>query len=65
VLFRSPQILQDIAVLPGISHNANIHEFLKQKHIRIPADEADDSEDAADQPAAAATPQSSSLGDAS
>jgi DNA-binding transcriptional ArsR family regulator len=39
-----PQILQDEAALPGISHNANIHEFLKQKHIRVPADEPDDSE---------------------
>lgn len=45
-LANCPQILQDEAALPGISHNANIHEFLKQKHIPVPADEQDDSEDA-------------------
>ena len=40
-----PQILQDEAALPGISHNTNIHEFFKQKHIPVPADQADDTED--------------------
>lgn len=32
-LAESPQILQDAAALPGISHNKNIHFFLEQKHI--------------------------------
>lgn len=32
-LADSPQILQDVAALPGISHNKNIHFFLDQKHI--------------------------------
>lgn len=40
-----PQIAQDAAALPGISHNTSIHEFFKQKHIPVPADQADDTED--------------------
>lgn len=32
-LAGSPQILQDAAALPGISHNKNIHFFLEQKYI--------------------------------
>jgi len=44
-LADSPQILQDEAALPGISHNTSIHEFLKQKHIPVPADQTDGSED--------------------
>ena len=67
-LAHCPQILQDAAALPGISHNANIHEFLKQKHIRIPADTADDSEDNADLAApdkGAVTPQPSISGEVS
>ena len=42
-----PQILQDDATLPGISHNTNIHDFFKQKHIPVPADQADGSEEEA------------------
>ena len=44
-LADSPQILQDEATLPGSSHNTSNHEFLKQKHIPVPADQTDDSED--------------------
>lgn len=44
-LADSPQILQDEAALPGISHNTSIHEFFRQKHIPVPADQTDDSED--------------------
>ena len=40
-----PQILQDDATLPGISHNTNIHEFFKQKHIPVPADQPDGSDE--------------------
>ena len=40
-----PQIVQDDATLPGISHNANIHDFFKQKHIPVPADQPDDSDE--------------------
>lgn len=32
-LADSPQILQDAAALPGISHNKNIHLFLERKQI--------------------------------
>ena len=47
----SPQILQDDATLPGISHNTNIHDFFKQKHIPVPADQPDGSdEDTAELP---------------
>ena len=46
-----PQIAQDAAALPGISHNPSIHEFFKQKHIPVPADQADDTEDDAAQTA--------------
>ena len=46
-----PQIAQDEAALPGISHNTSIHEFFKQKHIPVPADQADDTEDDAAQTA--------------
>lgn len=45
-----PQILQDEAALPGISHNTNIHEFFKRKHIPVPADEIDDAEEETTQP---------------
>ena len=46
-----PQIVQDDATLPGISHNANIHDFFKQKHIPVPADQPDGSdEDTAELP---------------
>ena len=45
-LAESPQVAQDEAALLGITHNTNIHDFLKRKHIRIPDDEADDSDDA-------------------
>ena len=40
-----PQIAQDEAALPGISHNTNIHDFFKQKHIPVPADQPDDSDE--------------------
>ena len=40
-----PQIVQDDATLPGISHNANIHDFFKQKHIPVPADQPDGSDE--------------------
>lgn len=53
-LAKSPQIAQDEAALQGITHNAGIHDFLKSKHIRVPADAVDGSDDA-DAPAAAAT----------
>lgn len=43
-----PQIVQDEAALPGISHNPCVHEFFKQKHIPVPADQSDDSEDSQD-----------------
>ena len=50
-LANCPQILQDNATLPGISHNPNIHDFFKQKHIPVPADQPDDSgEDSAELP---------------
>ena len=50
-LASSPQILQDDATLPGISHNTNIHDFFKQKHIPVPADQPDGSdEDTAELP---------------
>ena len=42
-LANCPQILQDNATLPGISHNPNIHDFFKQKHIPVPADQPDGS----------------------
>lgn len=45
-LADSPQIAQDEAALLGITHNTNIHEFLRRKHIQVPADEVDGSEDA-------------------
>ena len=44
-LAESPQIAQDEAALRGITHNAGIHDFLKNKHIRVPADEIDGSDD--------------------
>ena len=40
-----PQIVQDDATLPGISHNSNIHDFFKQKHIPVPADQPDGSDE--------------------
>lgn len=40
-----PQIVQDDATLTGISHNSNIHDFFKQKHIPVPADQPDGSEE--------------------
>ena len=46
-----PQIAQDEAALPGISHNTSTHEFFKQKHIPVPADQPDDTEDDAAQTA--------------
>ncbi len=44
-LASSPQILQDDATLPGISHNTNIHDFFRQKHIPVPADQPDGSDE--------------------
>ena len=44
-LAESPQIAQDEAALRGITHSAGIHDFLKSKHIRVPADEIDGSDD--------------------
>ena len=51
-LAESPQIAQDEAALRGITHDAGIHDFLKNKHIRVPADEIEGSDDTETAPGA-------------